>query len=200
MVSARPKTTLVRRAFLLGLVQLACGENDMKVEVSGPLSTEELARRAIQSEGWPLGGVGTSNPVPFSAGPSPLAVMFNYGYSRPKPKEAPQDWRPTLTSPGELRYFDPMTGALVRSSSYEGAPWTVPADKPGSAEEQAERQKRWAALQDQLAPAFYAGEPRVPDNLTAIADEYRSVFQQHVQSLLRAYREVAPAWCAWVGL
>jgi hypothetical protein len=162
------------------------------------LGSEELANRAQSA--WGVTGVAMSSPVPWAASPRPLAVLFDYGFSRPKVGVPRDEWRPTLTSPGELRFVDPYTGSLVRSEDFVGPSWTVPAEKPGSPEEQAERTKVWAALQDRLAPAFYAGEPRMPEKLLSVAEEYRVVFRRHALSMLRGYLEVAPAWCAWVGM
>ncbi len=161
------------------------------------MKASELEPRLAEPDGpgSRLTGVALSRVVPRSAGAKPSAVGFSHGY-----KLVDGGAGALLAAPGQIIVLDAATGEVV--SKEEGrSRWEVAAEDLGPAEDRKKRIEALHALQDALAPAFYEGAPQVPSALAPRAAEYRERFVEVVgKGVLRAYVEVAPGWCAWVGI
>lgn len=104
-----------------------------------------------------------------------------------------------MDSPSEVWHIDARTGTLLRKEPYAGPHVWVPltSGRPGARDAAA----RVGPLQNALAPAFFRGDERVPVELEAKAKEYREAFAAAEDpGMIRFYVEMAPQWCAWVGI
>ena len=188
------RARLVRSSFLwfLGLPlaiaagSSACRKGTSETMDDGYVAIDDLwktapAVEAGQSQSWRMPVRGTHGAE---------YVSFLFGFSA-----AP----PSIDSPSTIRHVDAKSGKLIREERYTGPHADLPwHDAPGDTEQ---RYGRVHAAERGLVPAFFRGEPQVPADLRAAAKEYREDFYAILgPDQLPYYVEIAPEWCAWVGI
>jgi hypothetical protein len=135
--------------------------------------------------------------VPTRLGGQARAMMFYYGF-----KLDPATNQMSVDPPGTVYMLDAKAGRIVSARPYEGPPRVyAPRSRGIPSDVHEERVRRWRSIQDELAPEFFRGGDRPPAAFEAQAAEYRTLFSAIVDpELVPYYLELAPDWCAWVGV